>query len=1654
MIQFKGYEAIGELHHSTGSALYRARRARDGATVLLKTLRTDYTRLADTARCKHEYEQISRINSPHILPILGVEEQADGLLVVMADFPGEPLVGLLGSAHSVDIGFFLELALLLTAALEDIHHQRLLHGDLRPHNILVTRPGAGRLRIALFGFGVELAVTRDHEEVYHPQVLAELLPYISPEQTGRMNRTVDQSTDLYSLGVILYQLLAGHLPFHASDPMELIHAHIALVPPPLPAAQVPAALSAIVNKLLSKNAEERYHSAAGLKADLVTCQQRWQTHGELGELQAGQHDLGHLFKIHQKLYGRQADIAQLVAAFQAVLAGKHELVLVSGYSGIGKSTLVQEILKPLARKRGYYLSGKYDQYNRDRPYNAILQAFEGLVRQLLSESETRIQRWRDEILAAVGLNGQVLCEFCPALEYIIGKQPAVTALGPVEAQNRFILYFQKFLAVFAQNDHPLVVFLDDLQWVDAASLSLLRSILGADELESLFFCGAYRDNEVSATHPFIVLLQEVARRGVTIRDIVLAPLSLPHLIELVGDSLQNSSCTVLAEIIFKKTGGNPFFVKQFMRSLYDQGVLVFSPGEGWLWDLPRIEQLQYTANVVDLMVTAIRRLPAPSQDILKLAAAIGSRFDLATLATISECSADEAYTRLDHTLQEGLVVRQGELYNFIHDKVQEAAYSMIALADRPAFHLRIGRLLRANLNLNDRQSLFDITNHFHRAAVLINSPEEHLDVARLSLVAAEKAEDSAAFSAALRYLQFGSSHLPADAWDTYYPLTRSYFMKKGLMQSLCDLHDDALITLAECFAHARGRLDQTEVRRLLISVQVLKNDLRAALDEGMAALRAFGIDLPAFPDDAVMQAELHVTMQLLEQFLASKLDAAHGPPSSEEIIDALTQLPPLQDPELFALADILQELFSPCYFLATNNLGITVMKLLQNTLQHGVSRHSIYAYVNFGTLLCVINDIDQGYLFGRAAMRLNQVQPDKRSESMLCNMWGAFVQHWKEPYAQCRQSLLKGMHAGVETGQYIWAFYNTVNTNTNTLLCGQPLAEVLADCAASGAMRKLDTFNAITWMSGAVGQIAHNLSHKSALPEQLEGDWVHIGPVITDAQRMQNRASLFFAGFYRVVLGVFQGRFLAAAEIADQTDAEIVGTTSWHGNPCYHFYAGICYARAYGQVTGERRSAYRARAMVCGQKLSQWATLAPDNLRHRQLLLAAELMRLTGDVTAAGQLYDDAIRSAASRGFTQDEALASELCARHYVQVEKTTIARAYMSEAYKLYARWGATEVLARLDREWPQLVPRDSERRTSPTAGSLNAELEMNSVLKMTQAISGEIVLSRLLGKLLDIILENAGARKGFLILRDDTQLRVEAGRDLDSGRPVMLYGAELAESLDVPVSVVQYVARTEEDVVQGDPRSEGPFASDPYLIKHAPKSLLAMPILYQGRSAGVVYLENSLAAGAFTPQRVEVLRLLTAQAAISLENATLYARLEEKVTQRTAELQQAHHQILALNQEQQKRQELDLAEKLVLIQQQQLLIQALSTPIIEVWEGVLTAPLIGALDDERAAAVAQSLLSSIVAKRARFAIIDLTGAEAMDKKTGHHLLRIVGAVQLLGSRCLLTGISPAVAQTMIALGVDLSGVTTHANLREGLKSCMARLQPAGQVPRVPNS
>jgi PAS domain S-box-containing protein len=1471
-VQIKGYRVTVKTGESAGAATYRARREADGLEVAMKLLHTDYTRMADVTRFKHAYGIIERLDSERIVKVYGVEEHGDGLVLITEYSPGTALSVVPRTPRRLDVGAFLGAAISMAEALADIHRGGLIHGDVRPQNILLGEGG----RVKLTGFGVDSIVTREKEEIYSHRVLSEVLPYTSPEQTGRMNRSVDYRTDMYSLGVVFYEMLTGRRPFEAMDPLELMHAHLAVKPAPPSEVnpEAPGALSAITMKLLSKNAEDRYHGAEGLKADLEECRRQWEHSGRIGSFSPGQHDRNDLFQIHQKLYGREGDVRKLIASFDDVLGGKRAIVLVSGYSGIGKSSLVQEILKPLAREKGYYISGKYDQHNRDTPYSAVVQAFDALIKQLLCESEERITKWREAILNALGSNAQVICDVLPCLKHIIGEQPPVPALGPVEARNRFNLYFQNFVSVFARQAHPLALFLDDLQWVDSASLRLITTILADESLKSLFFCGAYRDNEVSPTHPIIVALEELQESGMEVVNIVLEPLRLVHLIELVNDSLKTGNGGALASAVLKKTGGNPFFVKQFMRHLHEAKVLVFDPAMGWRWDLAQIEKLEYTDNVLSLMAETIRRLPQATQEVLRLASAIGNTFELDVLDTVSERSLDETYGSLDNALGEGLIVSSGEQYRFAHDKIQEAAYSLIPAGDRPAFHYRIGKLLLGKLDPERGHNLFDIVNHLNSAGDLIQAPQERRESVRRNLEAAARAQESAAFAAALKYLEHGMSMLPEDAWTSDHELTFTYHTKKGLLESLCGRHDDALSTLAGCFEEARGRLHETEVRRLKMNVQILKNDLPAALEEGLAALRAYDIRLPPYPDDAALAAELDRTMTMI----------------GDRPIASLVELPSLNDPEIAALQDVLQEMFSPTYQLGTNNFGITVMKMLQSSLTHGISRSSIYAFVNFGTLLCAGLDIEKGFEFGRAALRLNEIHPDKKSEAMLWNMWGAWIQHWKESYPSYRATLRKAIHAGLETGQYIWSFYSTCNMMVSSLLMGRHLDDIVEEAKLYIPLCRLDKFNAITWMVGATADLCEDLRALDEEDGQPRARWIDSDAVAEEARRINNQGSLYFLNVFAVIAGIFRGSYEEVAEIWSRIDPGTLGMlAAFHYTPCYYFYGALAFSRASETAAPELGETYLARLRECARKVDVWAEIGPQSLRHRSLILKAELARVERR-EGVGDLYDQGIAAAREGQFLHDGALANELCARHYLDQGRTFLARAYMTEAHRLYDRWGAARAMRRLERDFPHALQPEALRRHDRGASgpatlfdASRSELDFVTVVKASQAVSGELVLDRVIETLLSIAVEHAGAERGLLIRPRGADHDIEAEVITERDRIEVTLRQAPVTPADLPTAILYYVIRTRESVILDDAAAPNLFSEDAYVRGRRPRSLLCLPLVKQGTLVGVLYLENNLTPSVFTADRVTMLELLASQSAISLENARLYTQLQQENSER---------------------------------------------------------------------------------------------------------------------------------------------------------------------------
>ena len=843
---------------------------------------------------------------------------------MLEDPGGEPLARLLGQPW--EITSFLRVAIGLAAALGRLHERGLIHKDVKPAHILVN---AATGAVWLTGFGIASRLPRERQAPEPPEVIAGTLAYMAPEQTGRMNRSVDSRSDLYALGVTFYEMLTGALPFTAADPMEWVHCHIARqpTPPGERADGIPGPLSAIVMKLLAKTAEERYQTAAGVAADLRRCRAEWEAHGRIDPFPLGTQDVPDRLLIPETLYGREREIDALLAAFDRVVAdGTPELVLVSGYSGIGKSSVVNELHKVLVPPRGLFASGKFDQYKRDIPYATLAQAFQGLVRPLLGRSEAELGRWRDALSEALGPNGQLIVNLVPELELVIGTQPPVADLPPQDAKNRFRMVFRRFLGVFARPEHPLALFLDDLQWLDAATLDLLEDLVTHSEVRHLLLVGAYRDNEVGPAHPLLRTLEAIREAGGRVQEIMLAPLGLDDVGRLVADALhcEPEPARPLAQLVQEKTGGNPFFAIQFFTALADEGLLAFDPvALAWQWDIDRIRARNYTDNVVELMAAKLKRFSTTTQEALKQLACLGNVVEIATLTLVHGETEEAIDAALLEAVHAGLVFRHENAYKFLHDRIQQAAYSLIPEERRAEVHLRIGRVLLASLTADQlAEHLFDVANQFNRGTALLIDRDEKARGGDINLRTGRKAKASAAYASARAYFSAGMALLDERDWGSQYELTFSLWLERAECEFLSGHFEKAEQLIGELLQRGASNVEQAAASRLKVQLHVVKGEYPQAVDSALTCLRLFGIDLPAHPTWEQVQAEYETVWQTLD-----------GRP-----IESLIDLPLMTDPELQAAMQVLSVLTPAAYFTDFHLFCLLACRMVKFSMQHGIER--------------------------------------------------------------------------------------------------------------------------------------------------------------------------------------------------------------------------------------------------------------------------------------------------------------------------------------------------------------------------------------------------------------------------------------------------------------------------------------------------------------------------------------------------------------------------------------------------------------------------------------------------------------------------------------------------------------------------------------------
>ncbi|MBD1823127.1 AAA family ATPase [Cyanobacteria bacterium FACHB-DQ100] len=1458
------------LHQGTYTILYRAAIAQTSDRVALKVSKTDHPKVEELTRLKHEYKILQGLNIPGVIQPLALENYRGGCAIVLPDLQGQPLDTFLAQ-QPLALEHFLRLAIQLAAILVQLHQNKIIHKDLNPHNILV-KPDS--LEVQIFDFSVASCLSKEEKTDRTISLIEGNLSYIAPEQTGRMNRSIDYRSDFYSLGVTFYQMLTGQLPYETTDPLELIHCHIAKNPvsPSILNADIPSVVSDIVMKLLAKTAEERYQSALGLQADLETCWRSLSTVGKIAEFKIGELDLFSQFSIPQKLYGRELEVQALLAAFDRVGASKGhtELLLVGGYSGVGKSSLVNEVHRSIAsRGRGYFISGKFDQFKRSIPYAALIQAFQELIRQLLTESDREITDWRSRLLSAIGVNGQVIIDVFPDVERIIGKQPPAPPLDAVQSQNRFHRVFQQFIQVFSQPQHPLVVFLDDLQWADLSSLKLIERIINTSEHQGLLLIGAYRDNEVSLSHPLIQTLEQIRQAGATINQIVLQPLNPTQVTQLIAETLHTglNLAEPLADLVWRKTQGNPFFVTQLLKSLHQDDRLRFDFQQRcWEWNPDQLQDIDMTENVVELMVSRVQKLSQTTQSVLKLAACIGSTFNLNVLSIIYQRSIPETAQDLWEALQAGFVLPLSESYKtplvfdrldtaqkeigykFLHDRVQQAAYSLIPEPEREATHLKIGRLLLQNTSPDDRQEMiFSLVNHLNVGRALLTSEAERDELAELNLIAGEKAKVAIAYESALRYLKIGISLLSSDCWLQRYDFTLKLYETSIEVAYLQGDFEQMEQWAAIVLQQANSATDKMKVYEIKIQARMAQMKQLEAVEIGLQALAQLGVEFPISPTAAQVQQTIANT--------AANLAGKN--------IEALIDLPLMSDPEQLMTIQMLASLGSPTYQSAPMLFPVVICEQVNLSLQYGNSSSSAYSYVCYGVILSgIVHDPESAYQFGQLALRLLDRFGTLAPQAQTRFVAGACTMHGKVHVRDILPLLLYTYHSGVEQGHLEYSGYAAMQRGQYAYLSGEELPQLAPELATvSAALTQLKQENASSW-NRIFEQSVLNLLQSTPHSCRLLGEAYNEEEFLPLLQAANDRTGLHYLYFNKLLLCYLLNCHQQALEYATQAEAYLDGVQAFLVVPVFYFYDSLV-QMTIAQPDLEKVNRNQA-------KLKIWATAAPMNFQHKYDLVEAERSRCLGNRSEAIERYDQAISGAITHGYLHEAAIANERAAEFYFSLHKDKIAQAYLRDAYEGYQRWGAIAKVRQLEQQYPTLFTRSSEP---------NQTLDLATVMKAAQVLSSEIVLDRLLTKLMQLVIENAGAESGLLLLEKTGSLQVAASQGMQ------LYSA----------AIVNYVARTGESIVLDQAAVQGAFTRDAYIVEHQPKSVLCAPILHQGKLTGVLYLENNLTIAAFTPERLEVLQLLAAQAAIAIENARLYADLEEakrtlegKVIRRTRELQ----------------------------------------------------------------------------------------------------------------------------------------------------------------------
>jgi histidine kinase len=1468
------------IHYGSDNLIFKSIHNGISKPYCIKVLNEEFPSSEAQAQLDNEYRICSQARSGSIRKAFKKDKLEDHEAIVLEYIDGKDFDKILNTEKGGLIQQF-HYAIDIVSALAELQKENIFHRRLHPSNIIIEN---ATRKVFFIDMGMA-SMGNAYESIPGGAIEQDIetLKYIAPEQTGRINRAIDNRADLYSLGVILYRLFTGVLPFESKEGLELIYAHVAKTPakPHFINHELPEVVSDIIMKLLEKNAEDRYQSAFGIKHDLEKCLQQLQTDRKIESFDIARNDFSGKLYFPNKLYGREKEIKTLYHLFENCAIGQKTTLFVSGYSGSGKTSLVEEIQKPVTEKQGFFIRGKFDQVPSDTPYSTFVQAFGELVQQILTGDDSYQLSWKKKITDSLGNSGKIITEFIPGMESLLGKQPDLQELKGIEAQNRFNYEIIRFIKTIARQEHPLIIFVDDMQWADASSLNLLKIIAENRDIEYFMVIGSYRNNEIDEKHPLLKKLNELKDENVYYDEIELKDLFYDDVNKMISEAMltRQENASLLADIIYNKTKGNAFYVWQFLKSIYEEGLLRFDfDHRQWQWNADLIQQMNVSGNVAELMTSFLKKLPPETIDILKIASCIGNKFDKRSLSVIKQKNEKEIEHLLNLPLADGLVIisSSDSEYKFAHDRIQQTIYSLIPDREKAALHLQNGKRLTSNLYHTELQEkIFELVNQWNLGADLIEDPKEKSYLARLNAMAGHKAVASAAYPQALLYFEKGLYVMGDEDWNGQYDFTLQITTDAAEAAYLSGEYDKVDKLLNDLQQHSKSLTDSVKGYEIDIKKLIAQNKTLDAVKLGLQILQKMGIRLPLRPGKLTVLKDLLQTKLLLRN----------------KTIDYFDSLPEMKEPEKNAAMRILSDIISASFFAVPNLVPLLVFKMVSLTVKHGLSRKSPFSFVAYGYILSVfLNEKDKGIRFGEIALHLaKKINAEEVTGSILLT-YNTFLVHWRKPFAELHADLEKAFKNSLEYGDHEYASYTAHNIIYQFFIQGISLP-VLSKKAAQLDLQIEKFKQHLTLKRLRIfRQSITNLTEPTEHPDILQGAVFDESEM--DIADVTKSNEIYFQNLYiqKLFLALIFNQHKNAKKyvaLAKQFQESVKGTTLY---PLFYFYRSLVISDSAGNTTTRKAALRKIKKDIT--LLKSYEKLCAANYAHKRLLLEAEYYYLKGKMEETKKLYDKALTSATENGMTSDIALCWERAGQFFINTKQDLLANFYLQNAYKVYRRWGATAKLKQMETHYEQLRNQsDAEWRqhtVSETGSKQKAgNLDLDTVMKASSALSGEIVLPRLLKKMMQVILESAGAQSGFLIMEKKSERFIEAEIHANSEDIKTLQSMPVWQSRLLAESVVNYVHLTKETVILDDAGKNPLFANDEFIKKHHCKSVLCVPLINMGKLQAIIYLANDLTYGAFTENRIALLRLLAGQMAVSIENALFYSELENKVEERTNEL-----------------------------------------------------------------------------------------------------------------------------------------------------------------------